>query len=116
MTFIKGFARAIFARYDGEVMDYMTLTEMAAALGLKGTASIRRLILDGKIRAEKMGKTWLVPLSEVERYRVDHLGKRGFPKGKSRKAKTTTTTTTTTSTPTTTDAPRAPQKTDDIAQ
>jgi excisionase family DNA binding protein len=55
----------------------MTLTEMAHSLGLKDTAPLRRLCESGALRAEKKGKTWLVPLDEVERYRGERLGKPG---------------------------------------
>ncbi len=92
----------------------MTLTEMAAALGLKSTTALRVLCENKTLPAELKGKTWFVSNETVEEYRRDRLGRRGFPKGKSRKAKATTTTTT--SATTTSDAPRAPQKTDDIAQ
>lgn len=57
----------------------MTLAQMAAALGLKDPAGLRRLCEAGAIRAEKIGKTWLVQEDEVERYRREHLGKRGRP-------------------------------------
>ncbi len=60
----------------------MTLTQMAERLGLKSTASLRLLCEAGRIEAEKLGKTWLVPDEEVERYRRESLGKRGRrPKG-----------------------------------
>lgn len=55
----------------------MTLTEMAHSLGLKNTTPLRRLCESGALRAEKKGKTWLVPLDEVERYRQERLGKPG---------------------------------------
>lgn len=55
----------------------MTLTQMAEHLGLKDAAPLRRLCESGKLRAEKMGKTWLVPNEEVERYKRESLGKRG---------------------------------------
>jgi len=56
---------------------YLTLTEMAHALGLKNGAGLRRQVLRGAIRAELVGKTYLVPVEEVERYRAVHLGQRG---------------------------------------
>jgi len=58
-------------------MDYMTLAQMAEHLGLKDATPLRRLCESGKLRAEKMGKTWLVPNDEVERYKRESLGKRG---------------------------------------
>jgi predicted GIY-YIG superfamily endonuclease len=57
----------------------MTLAQMATALGLKDAAGLRRLCESGAIRAEKLWKTWLVPDDEVERYRLENLGKRGRP-------------------------------------
>jgi excisionase family DNA binding protein len=55
----------------------MTLAQMAEYLGLKDSTPLRRLCESGKLQAEKMGKTWLVPNDEVERYRRESLGKRG---------------------------------------
>ena len=60
-------------------MEYMTLVEMAQSLGLKDTAPLRRLCEAGRLRAEKKGRDWFVPLAEVERYRKERLGKRGRP-------------------------------------
>lgn len=57
----------------------MTLTQMAAHLGLKDATPLRRLCESGKLRAEKMGKTWLVANEEVERYKRENLGRRGRP-------------------------------------
>ncbi len=87
----------------------MTLSEMAASLGLKSTTALRLLCEAGTLPAELKGKTWFVTKETVEEYRHTRLGRRGFPKGKSRKAKTTTSATTAT------DAPRATRKADDIA-
>jgi excisionase family DNA binding protein len=64
-------------------VEYMTLTEMAQSLGLKDATPLRRLCEAGKLRAEKKGKTWLVSLAEVERYRSERLGRRGRPPGSS---------------------------------
>lgn len=57
----------------------MTLTEMAQSLGLKDAAGLRRLCAAGTLRAQKVGKTWLVSDAEVARYTREHLGKRGRP-------------------------------------
>jgi excisionase family DNA binding protein len=57
----------------------MTLAQMVEHLGLKDATPLRRLCESGKLRAEKMGKTWLVPNDEVERYRLENLGRRGRP-------------------------------------
>lgn len=58
----------------------MTLTEAAASLGITA-ASLRQAIARGSLRARKVGNTWTVTPREVERYRTDHLGKRGRPRG-----------------------------------
>ncbi len=55
----------------------MTLTEAANALGLTSGEGLRRQVLRGALRAEKIGKTWVVSEAEVERYRQVHLGQRG---------------------------------------
>lgn len=68
-------------RYNAR-MEYMTLTQMAEKLGLKSTAALRRLCESGRIAAEKLGKTWLVEIREVERYKREQLGKRGHKAGK----------------------------------
>lgn len=58
----------------------MTLAQMAEALGLRDTAGLRRSIVAGRLRAELMGKTYIVKDAEVERYRRELLGKRGRPR------------------------------------
>lgn len=59
---------------------YMTLSQMAVSLGLRDTAGLRRSIAAGRLRAELMGKTYIVKDEEVERYRLETLGKPGRPK------------------------------------
>ncbi len=54
----------------------MTLTEAGAVLGL-APATLRRQLNNGVIRGKKVGKTWTVTPREVERYRVEHQGKKG---------------------------------------
>ncbi len=57
----------------------MTLEEMARSLGLKNAESLRRQVLRGVIKAERVGnRTYVITDEEVERYRREHLGKRGF--------------------------------------
>lgn len=57
----------------------MTLQEMAVALGLKNAESLRKAVHKGIINAERVGnRTFIITLEEVERYRREHLGKRGF--------------------------------------
>lgn len=53
----------------------LTLTEAAARLGL-AASTLRIQIGRGKLRARLVGKTWTVSEREVERYRVESLGKR----------------------------------------
>ncbi len=55
----------------------MTLGEMAAELGLRSGDGLRRQVLRGALRAEKIGKTWVVTRDEMERYAREHLGQRG---------------------------------------
>ena len=63
-------------RYNRPV-DYLTLVEMAKVMGVKSTTALRRLCEKGTIQAEKKGKTWLVPIKEVERYKAER--RRGRP-------------------------------------
>ena len=53
----------------------LTLTEAAALLGV-AASTLRHQIRNGKMRARLVGKTWVVTEREVERYRIDSLGKR----------------------------------------
>jgi excisionase family DNA binding protein len=61
---------------------YMTLAELAAYLGLKSVTGLRAQIHRGVLRATRVGTgrhaIWLVAEGEAERYREEHLGKRGF--------------------------------------
>ena len=54
----------------------MTLKEAAERLGVHH-AALRNQARKGVLRAFKMGRDWLVTEEEVERYRREHLGKRG---------------------------------------
>jgi len=62
-----------YTLYYGRMEGYMTLNEMAAALGLKNAESLRKAVRRGIIKTEL-----IVTVEEVERYRREHLGKRGF--------------------------------------
>jgi excisionase family DNA binding protein len=64
-------------RYTAPV-DYLTLTEMAEAIGVKSTTALRRLCESGALKAEKKGKTWLVHVRDVETYK--RRRKRGRPR------------------------------------
>ena len=61
------------------VVPPMTLTEAGAQLGLS-PATLRSQIRNGALRGTMVGKTWTVTPREVERYRVNRLGKRGRPR------------------------------------
>lgn len=61
-----------------EMEGYMTLAEMAAALGLKDTSNLRRAIQRGALTAELAGKTYTVKDDEVLRYKRENMGRRGF--------------------------------------
>lgn len=58
------------------VLELMTLAEAARELGLaRDTLKIQAQ--HGRLRAEKIGRDWLVTRAEVERYRRDVQGTRG---------------------------------------
>lgn len=63
----------------------MTITEAAQALGVT-PSTLRNQIAKKKLRAEQIGKFWVLRPAEVERYRSEHLGQhKGGPKpGKKR--------------------------------
>ncbi len=102
----------------------LSIQEAASRLGVS-PITLSKQAKKGVLRATMIGRSYAVTASEVERYRAEHLGRRGgfddpnHPMhgeqgpGRGRKAKTTTTTTT--SATTTTTAPRATRKADDIA-
>ncbi len=56
---------------------YLTLSEMAARLGYKNGDGLRSQIRYGALKAEKIGKTWVVSEEEYARYREEHAGKPG---------------------------------------
>ena len=57
----------------------MTLTEAAALLEL-APSTLRKSIARGALTATKKGRDWHVTPREVERYRAEHLGRRGRPR------------------------------------
>jgi hypothetical protein len=63
------------------VKDLMTLAEAAAELGLASPRTLRQQILLGKLEATLYGHTYLVTAQEVERYRNEHRGRVGRPRG-----------------------------------
>jgi excisionase family DNA binding protein len=64
--------------------NYLTVTEAAHELGLTPWG-VRTAIQEGRIkpvRLDKTSRTNLIPREEVERYRREHLGRRGKRKKK----------------------------------
>jgi excisionase family DNA binding protein len=60
---------------------YYTTTEAAALLGLK-PPSVRNAVMRGRLAVERLGDRNLVTAAEVERYRVEVLGTRGWEERK----------------------------------
>ena len=65
-------------------VDYITLRDAAARLGIKPD-TLLKAIKRGRMNARKVGRDWLVEESEIEWYRINSLGKVGYPKGRPRK-------------------------------
>lgn len=59
----------------------MTLAKAAEVLGLDRNY-LRVAVNRGALKATKLGRDWLVEDSEVERYRLENLGKIGKRKPK----------------------------------
>lgn len=61
----------------------MTLSEAAVELAVSAdTLRQQALKVPQVLRAKKVGNQWTITRQELERYRRDHLGKTGRPKGK----------------------------------
>lgn len=60
----------------------LTLSQAAALLGLS-PSTLRHQASSGRLRAQLMGKTYVVTEREVERYRREQLGKPGRPSHRS---------------------------------
>lgn len=56
----------------------LTLAQAATLLGVSA-ATLRQQVRNGRLRARKYGKTWVVTDGEVERYRRESLGHPGRP-------------------------------------
>lgn len=61
-------------------LDILTLAEAAELLD-RSPNTLRAQVKAGHLRARLIGKTWITTHAEVERYRREHLGKVGRPKG-----------------------------------
>ncbi len=58
----------------------MTLSEAAAELNHKDSASLRMAINRGKLKAEMIGKTYIITREEFDRYKAQSAWKQGRPK------------------------------------
>ncbi len=57
-------------------IEVLSLPEAATELGVSH-ATLRWQVKKGVLKAEKIGQSYGVAREEVERYRAEHLGKRG---------------------------------------
>lgn len=60
---------------------FITLAEAGEILG-RSPSTLRHQAQLGRLRAQLVGKTWIVDVREVERYRLESLGQAGRPKSK----------------------------------
>jgi excisionase family DNA binding protein len=61
----------------------LTTKQAAAALGIADVHYIRKLIKDGKLKAQKIGRDWFIAMRDLERYKSEHpRSKAGRPKSK----------------------------------
>ena len=61
-------------------MKIITLAEAGDRLGLSAS-TLRTQVKRGRLRATLVGKTWTVTERELQRYRVESLGKVGRHRG-----------------------------------
>lgn len=54
----------------------LPLSRAAEELGVDAS-TLRRQAIAGVLRAQKPGRDWMVPSSEIARYRAEHLGRPG---------------------------------------
>lgn len=66
--------------------DLLSLAQAADRLGV-APVTLRVAVGRGRFNARKIGKTWVTTDDEVERYRQDHLGRRGRPRKTSMNAR-----------------------------
>jgi len=64
--------------YDSAV-GQMTVPQAAAAIGMHRTR-LWQLVRDGKVKAEKTGRDWLIAAEEVERLKSLPIPARGRPR------------------------------------
>lgn len=60
--------------------DIITLAEGAQDLGI-AAVTLRAQAGKGVLQARRVGNTWITTKQEIARYRRDHLGRIGRPKG-----------------------------------
>lgn len=59
----------------------LTTTQAAERLGVTDVHYVRRLIKDGKLKATKYGRDWLIEEADIETYKSAHpRGDRGRPR------------------------------------
>jgi excisionase family DNA binding protein len=56
--------------------DFKTLAEAAIELGVSAS-TLRSQVHNGRLRAELIGKTWIVTEAELDRYERESLGRPG---------------------------------------
>ena len=52
--------------YQTSLPGYFSLTEAAEFLGYRSTSALRKLCLESRIVCYKVGKTWLLPVEQVD--------------------------------------------------
>lgn len=60
-------------------MQYYSITEAANALGMR-PASVRRAILQGRLRAQRIGYYYAIDAAEIDRYRATPRHPGGRPR------------------------------------
>lgn len=59
---------------------YVTLPELARRAGMRSTGGLRTQIERGVLKAQKVGRDWLVREEDAQAYLDNHVGKRGRPR------------------------------------
>ena len=63
LTFTRCSVIVVFRKGDDLMIDYYTVSEYAQLTG-KDPGNIRRLLINGTLKGEKLGKQWIIPKSE----------------------------------------------------